>query len=123
MPIREIFPTKGEKYQDGESDGIRYTLIFGGASLKESYKMIKAFLNEEGFGDIPLPHSIEDLQLFRHPKNTKGQIVLFEDNGYCHNPIKILFPLDRRKKNILYLIIYNEEIEQHLLRFHGKLNE
>jgi hypothetical protein len=43
---------------------------------------------------------------------------MFEDNGYVHNPIKILFPQDRRKRSTLILCIYNEADPQHLLKFH-----
>lgn len=122
MPIREEFPIAGDNYQDGESDGTKYTLVFNGVTLDSSYQMIKAFLEEEGYEDIPLPKDVSELLLFRHPISNTGQILLFDDNGYCHNPIKILFPLDRRKKKTLYLIIYNENTDNHLLRFHNVLN-
>lgn len=122
MPIREEFPEAGSNYQDGECDGIRYTLVFNGVTLKASYDMIRAFLEEEGYDDIPLPKNVKELRLFRHPVSNTRQILLFDDNGYCHNPIKILFPLDRRKKKTLYLIIYNENAEDYLLRFHKVLD-
>ncbi len=122
MALREHFPEAGENYQDGESDGIKYTLVFGGVSLEHSYDMIRQFLQEEGYADIPLPKDVDELRLFRHPVSRIKQILLFEDNGYCHNPIKILFPLDRRKKKTLYLIIFNENAPDHLLRFHSLLN-
>ncbi len=121
MPIREDFPKAGDNYQDGDSDGIKYTVVFSGVSLEASYNMIKEFLKEEGYEDIPLPKDVSELRLFRHPVSNTRQILLFDDNGYCHNPIKILFPLDRRKNKTLYLIIYNEQAEDHLLRFHGFL--
>ena len=120
--IREKFPLPEEDYQDGESDGVKYTLVFNGSTLKASYDMIRSFLEEEGYEDIPLPKDVSELRLFRHPVSNTRQILLFDDNGYCHNPIKILFPLDRRKKRTLYLIIYNENAADHLLRFHNKLD-
>lgn len=123
MPIRENFPTHEEQYQEGESDGFKYTLAFNGISLDHSYTMIKEFLKEEGYDNIPLPKDIKELRLFRHPVSSNKQFLLFEDNGYCHNPIKIVFPLDRRKKKTLYLIIYNEKAADHLLRFHGILSK
>ena len=49
------------------------------------------------------------------------RILLFEDNGYVHNPIKILFPIDRRKKTTLILCVYNESDPEHLLKFHRVL--
>ena len=121
MPIREEFPDAESNYQEGESDGIKYTLVFNGITLENSYNMIKAFLEEEGYEDIPLPKDILELRLFRHPVSNTKQILLFDDNGYCHNPIKILFPLDRRKNRTLYLVIYNENGPDHLLRFHNVL--
>lgn len=120
--IREEFPEAGSEYQDGESDGLKYTLVFNGVTLENSYQMIKAFLEEEGYEDIPLPKDVSELRLFRHPVSNTRQILLFDDNGYCHNPVKILFPLDRRKKKTLYLIIYNEKAPDHLLRYYGILN-
>ena len=48
---------------------------------------------------------------------------MFEDNGYVHNPVKILFPNDGRKKNTLILQLYNELAPKHLLRFHRKLTD
>lgn len=122
MPIREKFPEKGTTYQEGISNGNTYTLEFGGVSLAASYAMIREFLKEEGYEDIPLPKDAEELQLFRHAVSSSKQILLFDDNGYCHNPIKILFPLNSRKKNNLYLVIYNENATDHLLRFYNKLD-
>lgn len=93
--------------------------MFSGMSLQYSYEMVKAFLSEEGYGDIPLPKTVEELLLFRLPTRNR-QIVLFEDNGYVHFPVKILFPLDGRQKRKLILHIYNEGKEEALLRFHRK---
>ncbi len=117
MPIREDFPDAGSKYMDGTSDGWEFRLEFKGGSLEQTYAMVKAFLEEEGYADIPLPQDESELSLFRLPTRNK-QILMFEDNGYVHNPIKILFPLNRRNKRSLILCIYNENIEGHLLRFH-----
>lgn len=117
MPIREDFPEAGSNYMDGESDGYVYRTVFAGSRLEYSYEMVRQFLTEEGYGDIPLPKDAEELSLFR--LNTRNrQILLFEDNGYVHNPVKVLFPLDRRKKSTLILCIYNESDPMHLLKFH-----
>ena len=122
MALRDEFPPAGEEYMDGESDGFVYRTVFAGSTLQHSYEMICQFLQEEGYKDIPLPKDAEELQLFRLPIRNR-QILMFEDNGYVHNPIKILFPLDRRQKRKLILKIYNEQADQHLLRFHRKLSE
>lgn len=119
MALRDGFPPEGLEYVGGESDGFEYRTVFSGMNLKYSYDMIKAFLEEEGYGDIPIPKSEQALNLFRLPTRNR-QILMFEDNGYVHFPIKILFPVDGRNKRKLILCIYNEEEEDALLRFHRK---
>lgn len=120
MPLREDFPIAGSDYLGGESDGYEYRTTFAGASLAHSYEMVRQFLKEEGYTDIPLPANAKELELFRLPTRNK-QILMFEDNGYVHNPVKILFPLDGRKRTTLLLCLYNEAWPDHLLRFHRVL--
>ncbi len=118
VPIRVKFPKEEEEYMGGYCDGYIYRSLFAGSSLQQSYEMVLSFLQEEGYGDLPFPRDFKELSKFR--LNTRNrQVLLFEDNGYVHNPVKILFPLDRRKKNALELCLYNEADEQHLLRFHN----
>lgn len=117
MSLREDFPAAGSDYLGGECDGYEYRTVFAGSNLERSYEMIRQFLKEEGYADIPLPRDARELLLFRLPTRNK-QILLFEDNGYVHNPVKILFPLDARKKNTLILCLFNEQDPEHLLRFH-----
>jgi len=121
VPIRIKFPKAGESYMGGHSDGYIYRSVFAGSSLSQSFEMVKSFLQEEGYGDLPIPKDDKELQLFQLNTRNK-QVLLFEDNGYVHNPIKILFPLDRRKKYTLELYLYNESGENHLLKFHNKDN-
>ena len=71
------------------------------------------------YGDVPIPKNSVELECFRLPTRNR-QILLFEDNGYIHYPIKILFPVDGRQKRKLILCIYNENAEDALLRFHRK---
>ncbi len=122
MPIREEFPEAGSNYLDGESDGWEYTTIFSGSNLEATFEMIRQFLKEEGYGNVPLPADAEELLLFKYP-NRQGQIAMFSEPGYVHNPIKILFHPHKRRKNALILKIYNEQHPKHLLKFHGVLNE
>ena len=122
MALREDFPPAGAEYLGGESDGYVYRTVFAGSNLEQSYQMIRQFLQEEGYADLPLPADVEELKKFRLPTRNK-QILLFEDNGYVHNPIKILFPVDARQKRTLILEIYNEAAERHLLRFHRRLTD
>lgn len=117
MALRDNFPEAGSDYLGGKSDGYEYCTIFSGSTLENSYAMCRQFLKEEGYADIPLPKDAKELALFRLQTRNK-QILLFEDNGYVHNPVKILFPDDRRKRNMIILCIYNENSPGHLLRFH-----
>lgn len=120
MAMREEFPSANSNYLGGESDGYEYRTVFAGSSLEQSFEMIRQFLIEEGYKDVPLPRDSKELSMFRLSTRNK-QILLFEDNGYVHNPIKILFPVDGRNKKTLILCIYNESDPEHLLKFHRKL--
>ena len=122
MALRDTFPPAGSDYLGGESDGWEYKTTFAGSNLEATYNKVRQFLQEEGYEDVPIPQNAAELTLFRIPTRNK-QILLFEDNGYVHNPIKILFPLDGRKKRVLTLCLYNEAVENHLLRFHRVLEE
>lgn len=117
LPIREHFPEAGAAHLGGTSDGWEYRTVFGGAKLAYTYEMVKQFLREEGYGDVPLPATAEELRLFRRPR--QAQLDLFGEHGYVHNPVKILFPRDSKQRNTLILCLYNESLPRHLLRFHG----
>lgn len=118
MPIREDFPPAGNpSYMDGICDGWEYRSEFQGTTLENTYDMVLQFLEEEGYGDLPVPYGVEELLLFRLKTRNK-QILMFEDNGYVHNPIKILFDKFTPKRPKLILCLYNEETEGHLVRFH-----
>ncbi len=120
MALRTDFPKAGSTYLGGHSDGYVYRSVFAGASRLHSLDMIRQFLLEEGYGDVPLPADLQELNHFRVSVRNK-QLLLFEDNGYVHNPVKILFPADNRQKRALILEIYDERAEGHLLRFHRKI--
>ncbi len=119
VPMREQFPPAGSAYMGGYSDGWEYRSVFAGSTLANSYSMVQQFLQEEGYADVPIPAGADELRLFRRPR-TK-QLQLFGERGYVHNPIKILFHSDPKKRNTLILCVYNEQVEGHLLRFHGVL--
>lgn len=117
MALRDDFPPAGSDYMGGESDGYEYKTVFSGSKLEISYGMVRQFLKEEGYAEVPLPRNADELALFRLPTRNR-QILLFEDNGYVHNQVKILFPTDRRKRSTLILCLYNESDPEHLLKFH-----
>jgi len=116
IPMRVQFPEAGSDYLGGTCDGWEYRTVFAGSKLAYTYEMLRQFLQEEGYGDVPMPASAEDLRLFKRPRHP--QLQMFGERGYIHNPIKILFPNDTRQRNTLILCVYNEQVEQHLLRFH-----
>ena len=101
----------------GTSDGWEYKTSFTGTTLKDSFAMVKKFLEEEGYADVPLPKDVKELLFFKNPAS-QAQLRLFNERGYFHNPIKIFFPNGRRKENTLVLCIYDEQVEEHLVRFH-----
>jgi hypothetical protein len=119
LPIRYHFPEAGEELSGGQSDGWEYRTVFVGSKLEYTYRMVVEFLKEHGYGDVPIPANADELKLFR--KSGKGQLQLFSEKGYVHNPIKILFHPDRKMRFALILCLYNEAIPGHLLRFHGKI--
>ena len=61
MRLRESFPAAGSDYLGGASDGYEYHTTFSGSSLRKSYDMVKSFLQEEGYGDIPIITNSERL--------------------------------------------------------------
>jgi len=117
VPIRERFPEAGSNYLGGNSDGWEYRTAFAGSKLAYTYQMVKQFLIEEGYGDVPIPASSEEMRLFRRPR--QSQLQLFAERGYVHNPVKILFSNVPGQRNTLTLCIYKEDEPGHLLRFHG----
>ncbi len=120
MSLRTVFPTLPGEHTGGTSDGYCYRTCFSGATLQHSLEMVQQFLKEEGYGDLPLPKNEEELKMFRLPSKNK-QLRMFEDNGYVHNPIKILFSDNPRQTKMLKLEIYDENAPKHLLRFHKRL--
>ena len=118
--IKEDFPVAGSHYEGGISDGWQYQIKFSGRNLQSSLDMIKSFLIEEGYDEMPVPDTDKDLLHFRFPPKHQ-QLLLFTDNGYVHNPIKILFDTNEARPKTLTLCIFNEREPQHLLKFHGKV--
>lgn len=117
--IRYNFPSAGEEVEGGLTvDGYCYRITFAAGRLEQSYGLIRAFLAEQGYADLPLPKDAEELKRFRLPPNLRHQLSLFGDNGYVHNPVKILFPVPAGRVGALVLELYNEAISNHLLRFH-----
>ncbi len=121
MFLRAEFPVEPGNYEDGTSDGYCFHTCFSGASLEQSLAMVREFLKEAGYEELPLPANAEELRMFKLPSRKNRQVCLFEDNGYVHNPIKILFSDRPNQERLLRLEIYDEKAPNHLLRFHHRL--
>jgi hypothetical protein len=118
--IRFDFPPDGSTYEGGKSDGWQYQVRFTGANLQTTLDMIRVFLADEGYADVPMPTTAKEMLYFKLPTK-RDQILLFGDNGYVHNPIKILFEPNETRHRTLIVCLFNEQSEKHLLRFHNKL--
>lgn len=119
--LRHHFPVRGESVEGGETaDGYCFTIIFSAGRLAASYEMLVAFLQEHGYTDVPIPKDVEELKRFRLPPRMRHQLALFGDDGYVHNPVKILFPGPAQRRGSLRLELYDEGAEDHLLRFHRR---
>lgn len=116
--IRYNFPGVGEEVDGGASDGYCFRIRFEAGRLERTYEMVRAFLREEGYADLPIPKDAEELRLFRLPPKLRHQLSLFGDNGYVHNPVKILFPVPAGRRGALVVELYNEGCPEHLTRFH-----
>jgi hypothetical protein len=118
--IRTNFPAAGEKVEGGLSDGYCYRVTFAAGRLERTYDMVRDFLRQQGYGGLPLPEDVEELRRFCLPPKLRHQLSFFGDNGYVHNPVKILFPIPAGQRGALVLELYNEASTDHLLRFHQR---
>lgn len=118
--LRTHFPPAGKKYEGGDSDGYCYRIIFSCGRYETSFSLLREFLREEGFKDLPIPGDTGELLRFRLPPRLRHQLSIFGDNGYVHNPIKILFPVIPGRRGELVLEVYNQAHPEHLLRFHRR---
>ncbi len=117
--LRYNFPAAGEEVAGGYTeDGYCFEVTFAAGRLERTYELVVAFLQEQGYGDLPIPGNAAELRLFKLPPKLRHQLSLFGDNGYVHNPIKILFPIPAGSRGALLLKLFNEATEDHLLQFH-----
>ena len=119
-PLRHAFPAAGAEVHGGHCDGYCFRITFAGGKLERSYAMVREFLGEQGYGQLPLPADVAELRAFRLPPRMRQQLSLFGEDGYVHNPLKILFPPKGGKRSSLVLELYHEGAPNHLLRFHQR---
>ena len=118
--VRQDFPEAGSDRHGGSSDGYCFRITFAAGRLERSYEMVRQFLREEGYDGVPVPQDVPELKRFRLPPKLRHQLSLFGEDGYVHNPVKILFPPPGGKRGALLLELYNEEMPGHLLNFHRR---
>lgn len=121
MTLRENFPPYGSEVLGGTSDGLVYTTAFVGTSLTATLELIRLFLDEQGYAEVPLPRAGEEMLIFLQPERGCHP-NLFEEPGYAHNPVRVTFPKRDRLRRKLVVELYNEAAPEHLLRFHRRLD-
>lgn len=119
MAIRHEFPPYGSAVQGGHSDGLVYRTAFRGSSLEATLAMVRAFLDEEGYEDVPMPRDGATMLAFLRPEDGRHP-HLFEQPDYAHDPVRILFAKRDRLRRKLVVELYNEAAPDHLLRFHRR---
>ncbi|WP_245911562.1 hypothetical protein [Neolewinella xylanilytica] len=118
--LRQDFPETGSDRYGGLSDGYCFRIVFAAGRLERSYDLLRQFLQEEGYEAVPVPADADELKKFRLPPKLRHQLSLFGEDGYVHNPLKILFPPQGGKRGAVILEIYNEAEAGHLLKFHRR---
>ena len=103
--IRNNFPKKEGHIEGGYSDGSRFQHDFIGETDEESLMMLRQFLDEQGFEDIPLPIA-ERLWWDYFQPDSHGNLGCF-----VWHPI-IVAP-SSYGNNGLALYIYNVESPEH----------
>ena len=121
MTLRENFPPYGSEVLGGVSDGLVYTTAFVGTSLTDTLALIRLFLDEQGYAEVPLPRTTDEMLAFRQPERGCHP-NLFEQPSYAHNPVRLTLPKRDRLRRKLVVELYNESAPEHLLRFHRRLD-
>lgn len=119
MAIRHDFPPYGSAVHGGQSDGLVYRTAFRGSSMEATLGMVRAFLDEEGYADVPLPSDAATMLAFLRPEDGRHP-HLFEQPDYTHDPVRVVLPTRDRLRRKLVVELYNEAAPDHLLRFHRR---
>ena len=93
-------------------DGWVCSFAFDGENEDESFSKLRSFLENEGFGDIPLPPSARRLFWDYLKPDDDGNF-----GTYVWHPIKI--GIDWYQVNGLILGIYNEDCPDHMALWEG----
>ena len=121
MSLRKSFPPYGSQVLGGESDGVVYRTAFAGTNMDATLEMVRQFLDEEGYADVPIPSHAEEMLAFLHPESGRHP-SLFERPDYAHSPVRLILPAKDRLKRKIIVELYNEAAPEHLLRFHRRID-
>ena len=119
MQVRHDFPPYGSDAHGGESDGLVYRTAFAGSSMTATLAMVREFLTEHGYGEVPLPATDEEMLSFLQPEQGRHP-HLFEEPDYAHYPVRLVLPKRDRRRRKLIVELYNEAAPDSLLRFHRR---
>ena len=119
MALRNEFPPYGSEVLGGTSDGLVYRTAFAGSSMDATLAMVRSFLDEEGYEEIPIPTSAEQMLAFLRPEHGRHP-HLFEQPDYPHYPVRLVLPKRDRLRRKLVVELYNEAAPDALLRFHRR---
>jgi len=119
MALRHDFPPYGSRVLGGESDGLIYRTTFAGSSIEASLDMVRTFLQEEGYADIPLPSTGDEMLAFLRPEAGRPP-SLFEEPSYAHFPVRLVLPRSDRRRRRIRCELHNEGAPDSLLRFHRR---
>ena len=119
MALRNEFPPYGSEAMGGQSDGLVYTTAFAGTSMEATLAMVRRFLDEEGYGECPIPRSADEMLAFLRPEEGRHP-HLFERPDYAHAPVRLVLPKGDRLRRKLVVELYNEAAPDYLLRFHRR---
>ncbi len=119
MKLRHDFPPYGSTALGGTSDGVLYTTCFAGTTLEATLGMVRVFLDEEGYEDVPIPATTEEMLAFLQPEEG-AHPHLFARPAYAHNPVRLVLPARDRLRRKISVELYNEHVPGHLLRFHRR---
>ena len=103
--IKNNFPKNMEEYKGGKSDGWCFRIDLWAETENKVIEMIKEFLNNEGYSDIPIPKAERLWWDYLRPDSNgiEGSFIWY--------PIQIY--QNSYKKNAVSLFIYNENHPEH----------
>jgi len=113
--IKNNFPAEMQQYRGGRSDGWLFLIDFWADTDEEVLKAVRAFLDEEGYSDIPLPPTAERLWWDYLRPNADEKC-----RGFIWHPITIY--QSAYKDHAVQLHIFNVNYPDHKEFWNNMLN-